>query len=87
MNTNEDKHGGTFLTQAVKAAYSRGQTDYSMEPLVRLGSDGKPLGLVQDGDAVIFAAAGVSVKSNLLKHSLKLSFPILNASGSTTLIS
>ena len=54
MNTSEDKHGGILLGEAVRQAYSRGQTDYYMEPLVRLDSDGQPLGLVQDGDAVIF---------------------------------
>jgi len=54
MNTSEDKHGGILLAEAVRQAYSRGQSDYSMEPLVRLDPNGKPVGLVQDGDAVIF---------------------------------
>lgn len=54
MNTSEDKHGGILLGEAVKAAYSRGQTDYSMEPLVRLDPNGQPVGKVQDGDTVIF---------------------------------
>jgi len=54
MNTSEDKHGGFLLAEAVRKAYLRGQTDYSMETLVRLDSNGKPVGMVQDGDAVIF---------------------------------
>ena len=54
MNTSEDKHGGFLLAEAVRKAYSRGQTDYSMEPLVRLDSNRQPVGKVQDGDAVIF---------------------------------
>lgn len=54
MNRNEDLHGGIHLGEAVRQAYSRGQTDYSMEPLVRLDSNGQPVGVVQDGDAVIF---------------------------------
>jgi 2,3-bisphosphoglycerate-independent phosphoglycerate mutase len=54
MNTSEDKHGGFLLAEAVRKAYARGQTDYSMEPLVRLNPDGQPFAKVQDGDAVIF---------------------------------
>ena len=75
MNTNEDKHGGMFLAQAVKAAYSRGQTDYSMEPLVRLGSDGKPLGLVQDGDAVIFCCRRGEREIELTEAFTEAEFP------------
>ena len=54
MNTSEDKHGGFLLAEAVRKAYARGQTDYTMEPLVRLNPDGQPFAKVQDGDAVIF---------------------------------
>ncbi len=54
MNTTEDKCGGFLLAEAVRKAYSRGQTDYSMEPLVRIDSHEQPIGLVEDGDAVIF---------------------------------
>ena len=75
MNTNEEKHGGMFLAQAVKAAYSRGQTDYSMEPLVRLGSDGKPLGLVQDGDAVIFCCRRGEREIELTEAFTEAEFP------------
>ncbi len=54
MSMKNDVHGGINLAEAVRAAYTRGQTDYSMEPLVRVDADGQPLGLVKDGDAVIF---------------------------------
>ena len=54
MSIKKDVHGGINLAEAVRAAYARGQTDYSMEPLVRVDADGQPLGLIQDGDAVIF---------------------------------
>lgn len=46
--------GGPALANAVRALYQEGQTDYSFEPLVRVGSDGSPVGRIQDGDAVIF---------------------------------
>lgn len=48
------KHGGTLLAEAVIKAYKSGQTDYGIEPLVRVNALGEPLGLVQKGDAVIF---------------------------------
>lgn len=47
-------HGGDLLADAVRRAYAQGQTDYSIEPLVRLDEDGAPLGRIRDGDAVIF---------------------------------
>jgi len=50
----QNMHGALVLAEAVKAAYSRGQTDYSMEPLVRVDAAGKPVGAVRDGDAIIF---------------------------------
>lgn len=75
MNTIEDQHGGILLAQAVKAAYSRGQTDYSMEPLVRIGSDGKPVGLVQNGDAVIFCCRRGEREIELTEAFTELDFP------------
>ncbi|HBR01441.1 MAG TPA: phosphoglycerate mutase (2,3-diphosphoglycerate-independent) [Ruminiclostridium sp.] len=48
------QHGGKLLAEAVRAAYREGISDYSMEPLVRIGKDGKPMGLIRDGDSVIF---------------------------------
>ncbi len=47
-------HGGFSMAEAVRAAYSRGQIDYSMEPLVRLDAQGSPIGKINDQDAVIF---------------------------------
>ena len=75
MNTNEDKHGGILLAQAVKEAYSRGQTDYSMEPLVRLDSGGKPIGLIQDGDAVIFCCRRGEREIELTEAFIETEFP------------
>jgi 2,3-bisphosphoglycerate-independent phosphoglycerate mutase len=46
--------GGTALADAVRALYRQGQTDYSLEPLVLVDGQGKPVGCIQDGDAVIF---------------------------------
>ena len=47
-------HGGDLLGNAVKEQYEAGLLDYGMEPLVRIGSDGKPMGRIRPGDAVIF---------------------------------
>jgi 2,3-bisphosphoglycerate-independent phosphoglycerate mutase len=42
------------LTDAVKALYRQGQSDYSLEPLVLVDACGNPVGRIQDGDAVVF---------------------------------
>ena len=50
---NKTEHGCKTLAEAVKKAYSQGQTDYYMEPLA-LTANGSPVGKIQDGDSVIF---------------------------------
>ena len=47
-------HGGIALADAVRELYRAGQTDYSLEPLVLIDHQNKPVGRVKDGDAVIF---------------------------------
>jgi 2,3-bisphosphoglycerate-independent phosphoglycerate mutase len=47
-------HGGTMLAAAVQSLYRQGQTDYSLEPLVRVDTHGTPVGRIQDGDTVVF---------------------------------
>jgi 2,3-bisphosphoglycerate-independent phosphoglycerate mutase len=42
------------MTEAVRAAYRAGQEDEALEPLVRVGGQGQPVGSIQDGDYVIF---------------------------------
>jgi 2,3-bisphosphoglycerate-independent phosphoglycerate mutase len=46
--------GGAALADAVRALYRQGQTDYSLEPLILVDSRGKPVGRIEDGDAVVF---------------------------------
>ena len=46
--------GGLALAKAVEAAYAQGQTDYSLEPMVRVDENGKPVGKIQNGDSVVF---------------------------------
>ncbi len=47
-------HGGDVMANAVRTLYQQGQTDYMLEPLVRVDEKGQPVGCIQDGDAVIF---------------------------------
>jgi 2,3-bisphosphoglycerate-independent phosphoglycerate mutase len=54
VSTSPLDHGGAALADAVRALYRQGQSDYSLEPLVRVDTLGKPIGRIQDGDAVIF---------------------------------
>ena len=46
--------GALALAGAVRKAYDQGQTDYSLEPMVRVDESGEPVGRIQDGDSVIF---------------------------------
>ncbi|MBQ7183806.1 MAG: phosphoglycerate mutase (2,3-diphosphoglycerate-independent) [Clostridia bacterium] len=50
---NADR-GALALAKAVEAAYEQGQTDYSLEPMVRLDENGQPVGRIRNGDSVIF---------------------------------
>ncbi len=52
--TGRRARGGTLLADAVRESYHEGQTDYSLEPIVLTDPQGRPIGRVQDGDAVIF---------------------------------
>ena len=47
-------HGGEALARAVEAAYGRGETDYSLEPMVLVDDAGAPVGKIRDGDHVVF---------------------------------
>ena len=46
--------GGSALARAVEAAYGQGQTDYTLEPMVRVDESGTPIGKIRDGDSVVF---------------------------------
>jgi 2,3-bisphosphoglycerate-independent phosphoglycerate mutase len=42
------------MAGAVRAAYRSGEEDETLEPLVRVDGNGRPVGSIQDGDYVIF---------------------------------
>jgi 2,3-bisphosphoglycerate-independent phosphoglycerate mutase len=46
--------GGSALAEAVRKLYSAGQTDYALDPIVLTDAQGKPVGRIAEGDAVIF---------------------------------
>jgi len=46
--------GAVALARAVRELYAEGQTDYSLEPIVLTDGQGKPIGRIKDGDAVVF---------------------------------
>jgi len=54
MPPGRPTRGGTALAAAVRELYRQGQTDYSLEPIVLVDGQGKPIGRIEDGDAVIF---------------------------------
>lgn len=54
MRTGRLARGGVVLADAVRGLYREGQTDYSLEPLVLVDAQGRPIGRIEDGDAVIF---------------------------------
>jgi 2,3-bisphosphoglycerate-independent phosphoglycerate mutase len=54
MPTDRLARGGAALADAVKELYREGQTDYSLEPIILVDEQGRPIGRIQDGDAVVF---------------------------------
>jgi 2,3-bisphosphoglycerate-independent phosphoglycerate mutase len=42
------------MAEAVRAAYEAGEEDEALEPIVRVDSQGQPVGRISDGDYVIF---------------------------------
>jgi 2,3-bisphosphoglycerate-independent phosphoglycerate mutase len=54
MLTSQKITGGTALAEAVRGLYTEGQTDYGLEPIVLVDEQEKPIGRIEDGDAVIF---------------------------------
>ncbi|HOQ97501.1 MAG TPA: phosphoglycerate mutase (2,3-diphosphoglycerate-independent) [Anaerolineae bacterium] len=46
--------GGAALAAAVRELYREGQTDYWLEPLIMADAEGRPIGRIGDGDAVVF---------------------------------
>ena len=54
MESLKVTHGGDLLANAVKKAYSAGQIDYSIEPLVRVDEHIFPIGRIKPNDSVIF---------------------------------
>ena len=54
MTPGSSTSGGIPLANAVRELYALGQTDYSLEPVVLVDSLGKPVGCIEDGDAVVF---------------------------------
>ncbi len=43
-----------LMSEAIREAYKRGEDDEDMQPLVRFDKNGRPVGRIGDGDAVIF---------------------------------
>jgi 2,3-bisphosphoglycerate-independent phosphoglycerate mutase len=54
MSPDYSPRGADSLARTVRELYAEGQTDYSLEPIVLIDGQGKPVGRVVDGDAVIF---------------------------------
>jgi len=46
--------GGPEIINEIKKLYRSGQTDYFLEPIVLTDNNDDPVGLIRDGDAVIF---------------------------------
>ncbi|MDD2798477.1 MAG: 2,3-bisphosphoglycerate-independent phosphoglycerate mutase [Bacteroidales bacterium] len=44
----------TDMVAAMQASYDAGVTDEFVKPLVKVGADGKPVGVIEPGDVVIF---------------------------------
>ena len=49
--------GGTALAAAVRQAYRDGQTDYSLEPIILVDGEGRPVGRIGDRDLTVFCCS------------------------------
>ncbi|MBN1580039.1 MAG: phosphoglycerate mutase (2,3-diphosphoglycerate-independent) [Anaerolineae bacterium] len=54
MPTEHLSRGDTALANAVRELYRQRQTDYLLEPIVLVDVQGKPVGRINDDDAVVF---------------------------------
>jgi 2,3-bisphosphoglycerate-independent phosphoglycerate mutase len=52
--SNEETYPRTALGEAIRRAYRAGQEDEALEPLVRTGPDGRPVGRIAAGDVLVF---------------------------------
>jgi 2,3-bisphosphoglycerate-independent phosphoglycerate mutase len=63
------------MANAVRAAYREGQEDETLEPLVRVDGDGRPVGSIRDGDYVIFYDIRGEREVELTASFVNLDFP------------
>jgi 2,3-bisphosphoglycerate-independent phosphoglycerate mutase len=75
MQAKPHSHGGLEMADAVRVLYSEGQTDYSLEPIVRVDTAGQPIGRVQAGDAVIFCCRRGEREVELTEAFVQKDFP------------
>jgi 2,3-bisphosphoglycerate-independent phosphoglycerate mutase len=54
MDLSSVDRGGNAIAEIVKGLYCEGQSDYGMDPIVRVDAQSQPIGRIKDGDAVIF---------------------------------
>ncbi len=54
MLSDAQPRGGAALASTVRELYAEGQSDYGLEPVVLVDAQGRPVGRIADGDAVIF---------------------------------
>jgi len=66
-----------LFAKAIEKAYRDGEDDYNMRPIVLKKSENEPIGTINSGDSVVFAAREESGKFNLQIALLHLIFHIL----------
>lgn len=70
--------GANRLAQAVREAYTAGQTDYSLYPIVLHTADRQPAGKIAEGDAVIFCCRRGEREIQLTEAFTDVDFPHFN---------
>ncbi|MBQ6273089.1 MAG: phosphoglycerate mutase (2,3-diphosphoglycerate-independent), partial [Oscillospiraceae bacterium] len=68
-------HGGEALARAVEKAYTQGQTDYSLEPMVLVDEKGEPVGKIKNGDHVVFCCRRGEREIELTEAFTEADFP------------
>lgn len=77
--------GAAALAHAVRELYGAGQTDYGLEPVVRVDENGQPVGRISEGDAVIFCCRRGEREIELTEAFTEPDFPHFPRAGFPTL--
>ncbi len=75
MKNTSEPFQRTTLAGAIREAYSLGQEDEALEPIVKVDNSGRPRGRIDDGDSVIFYDIRGEREVELTRSLIERDFP------------